>query len=439
MKDTTTQKLLSQELQRQKNTLMMIPSENYMSEEVMKAVGSVLGNKYSEGYPHARYYQGNQCVDEIELLAVERAKELFGVPYANVQPYSGSPANSAIYFGLLEQGDTVMGLRLSGGGHLTHGHPDITFSGKYFDSVQFDVKEDGYIDMDSAYQKALEVKPKIISVGTTAYPRNIDWQRWSQIADDSGAILHADISHIAGLIAAKELDTPVSFADVVMFTTHKTLRGPRGAVILVTEKGIRRNASLPKVIDRAVFPGLQGGPHENSIAGIAVALWEAQQESFKDYAKAVISNAQVLSSELIHHGFELVTGGTDNHLMVIDLRNKNMIGNVLAEALEVAGIIVNRNSVPYDDNPPFYPSGIRLGTPALTTRGMGSKEMKDIAKLIADVSSHVEKYSLPENRDDWKDVMKTFRAEVKNLQFFSDVNDTVKKMCEKFPVYAELS
>lgn len=438
MNDTTTQKLLSQELERQKNTLMLIPSENYVSEEVLNAVGSVLSNKYSEGYPHARYYQGNQYVDEIEILAIERAKELFGVPYANVQPYSGSPANSAIYFGLLEQGDTVMGLRLSGGGHLTHGHPDITFSGKYFNSVQFDVKDNGYIDMDAAYQKALEVKPKIISVGTTAYPRNIDWQRWSEIAKDSGAILHADISHIAGLIAAKELDTPVPFADVIMFTTHKTLRGPRGAVILVTEKGIRRNASLPIVIDRAVFPGLQGGPHENSIAGIAVALWEAKQESFKDYAKAVISNAQVLSSELTVRGFELVTGGTDNHLMVIDLRNKKMIGNILAEALEVAGIFVNRNSVPYDDKPPFYPSGIRLGTPALTTRGMGSREMKDIANLIADVSAHVEKHTLPENRDEWKGFMKTFQAEIKDDQFLADVKGKVKKLCEEFPIYEKL-
>jgi len=435
MNDTTTQKLLLQELERQQNTLMMIPSENYASEEVLGAVGSVLSNKYAEGYPHARYYQGNQFIDDVELLAIERAKQLFGVPYANVQPYSGSPANSAIYFGLLEQGDSIMGLRLSGGGHLTHGHPKITFSGKYFNSVQFDVKEDGYIDMDMAYQKALEVKPKIITVGTTSYPRNINWQRWAEIAQEVGAYLHADISHIAGLIAAKELDTPVPFADLIMFTTHKTLRGPRGAVILVTEKGIRRNARLPKLIDRAVFPGLQGGPHENSIAGIAVALWEAKQESFKDYAKAVLSNAQTLSTELIKHGFELVTGGTDNHLMVIDLRNKKMIGNVLAEALEIGGIIVNRNSVPYDENPPFYPSGIRLGTPALTTRGMGSHEMKIIAKLIADVSDHVEKITFSRDTSDMKTFIHSFQAQIKDDIFLTDVNKQVRKLCEAFPIY----
>lgn len=435
MNDTTIQKLLSQELERQKNTLMMIPSENYASEEVLSAVGSVLSNKYSEGYPHARYYQGNQFADNVELLAIERAKELFGVPYANIQPYSGSPANNAIYFGLLEQGDTVMGLRLSGGGHLTHGHPKITFSGKYFNSVQFDVNEDGYIDMDMAYQKALEVRPKIITVGTTAYPRNINWQRWSEIAEEVGAYLHADISHIAGLIAAKELATPVPFADIIMFTTHKTLRGPRGAAILVTEKGISRNTSLPKLIDRAVFPGLQGGPHMNSIAGIAVALWEAQQESYKVYAKAVLSNAQILSSELIGHGFELVTGGTDNHLMVIDLRNKNMIGNVLAEALEIGGIIVNRNSVPYDENPPFYPSGIRLGTPALTTRGMGSNEMKLIAKFISDVSNHVEKIAVPNSDDDLKSLMHSLQAQIKDDTFLADVNQQVRKLCEAFPIY----
>ena len=435
MNDTTTQKLISQELDRQKNTLMLIPSENYVSHDVLRAVGSVLSNKYSEGYPHARYYQGNQFVDEIEILAIERAKELFGVPYANVQPYSGSPANSAIYFGLLEQGDTVMGLRLSGGGHLTHGHPEITFSGKYFNSVQFDVKENGYIDMDLAYQKALEMKPKLISVGTTAYPRNIDWQRWSEIAGEIGAYMHADISHIAGLIAAKELDTPIPFADVVMFTTHKTLRGPRGAVILVTEKGIRRNPSLPKLIDRAVFPGLQGGPHDNTTAGIAVALWEAQQETFKDYAKAILSNAQVLSSELISNGFELVTGGTDNHLMVIDLQKKNLVGNIVAEALEAGGLIVNRNSVPFDPNPPFYPSGIRLGTPAVTTRGMSSEEMKKIAKLIADVTEHVQDHVLPEDKDARKAYMKTFRAELKNDTFYADVNEEVQKMCNDFPIY----
>lgn len=435
MNDTTIQKLLSQELERQKNTLMMIPSENYASEEVLSAVGSVLSNKYSEGYPHARYYQGNQFADNVELLAIERAKELFGVPYANIQPYSGSPANNAIYFGLLEQGDTVMGLRLSGGGHLTHGHPKITFSGKYFNSVQFDVNEDGYIDMDMAYQKALEVRPKIITVGTTAYPRNINWQRWSEIAEEVGAYLHADISHIAGLIAAKELATPVPFADIIMFTTHKTLRGPRGAAILVTEKGISRNTSLPKLIDRAVFPGLQGGPHMNSIAGIAVALWEAQQESYKVYAKAVLSNAQIISSELIGHGFELVTGGTDNHLMVIDLRNKNMIGNVLAEALEIGGIIVNRNSVPYDENPPFYPSGIRLGTPALTTRGMGSNEMKLIAKFISDVSNHVEKIAVPNSDDDLKSLMHSLQAQIKDDTFLADVNQQVRKLCEAFPIY----
>lgn len=439
MNDTAVQNLLTSELERQKDTIMLIPSENYVSTDILTAIGSVLTNKYSEGYAGKRYYQGNTHIDAVEKLAIQRAKDLFGVPYANVQPYSGSPANSAIYFALLNHGDTIMGLKLSGGGHLTHGHPDITFSGRYFNSVQFDVRPDGYIDMEAAAKLAYECKPKLITIGTTAYPRDIDWKAWREIADSVGAYLHADISHIAGLVAAGQLESPAAFADVIMTTTHKTLRGPRGAVILVTEKGISRNASLPDLIDRAVFPGLQGGPHDNATAGIAVALYEAQQEDFKDYGKRIISNAHALADELMAHGFELVTGGTDNHLMVIDLRDKNLTGNVVAEALDIAGLVVNRNSVPFDQNPPFYPSGIRLGTPAVTTRGMSVKEMKGIAQYIADVTDHVQKYQLPTDKAARKDYMKQFRVEMEKSTYLSDVNVEVQKMCSQFPIYPSIS
>ncbi len=373
--------LIKQEEQRQRETIMLIPSENYVSKAVREAEGSVLMNKYSEGYPDKRYYQGNKYVDEIEKLAIERAKELFGVQYVNVQPYSGSPANAEVLMALVHPGEKIMGLALSGGGHLTHGHPKITFSGKYYESIQYDVNEEGWIDYEQVKKLALEHKPKLIICGTTAYPRILDFEKFSQIAKSVGAYLLADISHIAGLVVGGVHPSPVGYADVITTTTHKTLRGPRGAMIMTND------AELAKKIDRAVFPGLQGGPHNNTTAAMAIALEETLNSKSEEpnYAQQVTKNAKVLSEELIKLGFKLVTGGTDNHLLVIDLREKNISGKDAAIKLEEAGLVVNYNAIAHDPNPPMNPSGIRLGTPAVTTRGMGEKEMKLIAEMINDV------------------------------------------------------
>lgn len=432
--DSEIASLIGEEEKRQKEVLEMIPSENYASPAVRSALGSVLTNKYSEGYAHKRYYQGNKFVDEIEKLAIERAKKLFGTPHANVQPYSGSPANAAIYFGLLNPGDTIMGLKLSAGGHLTHGHPSVTFSGKYFRSVQYDVDEEGFINMDEVGKLAKLEKPKIIVVGTTAYPRIFGWEKWKKIADETGAILMADISHIVGLVIGGEHPSPVPYADVVMTTTHKTLRGPRGAMILVTEEGLKKDPEMDAKIDRAVFPGFQGGPHDNVTAAIAVALFEASTPAFKIYTHQIVANAKVLAETLMHEGLKLTTGGTDNHLMVVDLRTEGVIGNVVAEALEVANIVVNRNSVPHDPNPPFYPSGIRLGTPAVTTRGMKEKEMAAIGKWIAAVVREVSHYRLPKEKDERPEFFKTFQSELQKNKILLETAESVKFITAKFPV-----
>jgi glycine hydroxymethyltransferase len=376
--------LISAESTRQEESLTLIPSENYTSIAVREATASVVTNKYSEGYPGRRYYNGNINIDAIERLAIDRAKKLFNVPHVNVQPYSGSPANSAVYMGLLEQGDTLMGLKLSGGGHLTHGH-SVTFSGKYFKSVQYDVDENGMLDMDEVKRLAEKEKPKLIIVGYTAYPRIINWKKWGEIADSAGAILLADISHISGLVVGGAHPTPVPYVHVVMTTTHKTLRGPRGAMIMVTEKGLAKDPKMAEKIDKAVFPGLQGGPHENIIAGIAVALKEASTPEFRTYAKQIIANAKALAETLTMQGVTLITGGTDNHLMVVDLRPQGKTGKEIADKLEEVGIIVNRNSVPHDTASPFNPSGIRIGTPAVTTRGLKEKEMEILGGFIVEV------------------------------------------------------
>ena len=378
-------KLIKKEEKRQKETLMLIPSENISWPEVKKAVGSALSQKYAEGYPGNRYYQGMECIDEIENLAINRAKKLFGTPHANVQPYSGSIANAAVYFALLNPGDTIMGLALSDGGHLTHGQPKITFSGKYFKSVQYkvDLSKKDWFDFKKIEDLAKKHKPKIIVVGTTAFPREIAWEKFSKIADTVGAYLLADISHIAGLVVGGAHPSPIPFAHIITTTTHKTLRGPRGAIIMVTKKGIRKDKDLPRKIDRAVFPGLQGGPHINSIAGIAIALGKASRLEFKKYAKRVVSNARVLAKELSKKGFDVVTGGTDNHIVLVDLKNKKINGAEAAEKLEKAGIIVNKNSIINGGNSVKVPQGIRLGTPAVTVLGMGEKEMKKIGELIS--------------------------------------------------------
>ncbi|MEK7119846.1 MAG: serine hydroxymethyltransferase [Patescibacteria group bacterium] len=426
--------LIEKEAKRQRDVLEMIPSENYASSAVREAVGSILANKYSEGYPHKRYYQGNRYIDDIENLAIARAKKLFGVPHANVQPYSGSPANSAVYMALLKPGDTIMGLKLSGGGHLTHGHPDVTFSGTFYRSVQYDVDEQGFIDLDYVAALAAKTKPAIIVVGTTAYPRIFDWKKWKAIADSVGALLLADISHIAGLVVGGVHPSPIPYADIVMFTTHKTMRGPRGAVLLVTGQGLVKDPKMGEKIDKAVFPGLQGGPHDNVTAAIAVCLHEASQPTFKRYAKQVVDNAKVLAATIQRQGCTLSTGGTDNHLMVVDLRPQGVIGNIAAEALEVAGIVVNRNSVPHDPNPPFYPSGIRLGTPAITTRGMKEKEMKQIGEWIVSVINEVSHYKIPDNKEERIKFLKTVKKELQSNKMLRSIAASVILLTTKFPV-----
>lgn len=395
MFDKEIEKLIQLETDRQRNGLEMIPSENHTSPDVLKALGSRLTDKYSEGYPGKRYYGGCEFVDQVENLAIDRAKKLFGVDHVNVQAYSGSPANMAVYYALCDPGDTVMGLQLYFGGHMTHGLK-VNFSGKWFNSVQYQTNKDGYLDYEAIAALALEHKPKLIVAGATAYPRIYDWQRLRDIADSIGAFLLADISHIAGLVVAGEHPSPIGIADVVTTTTHKTLRGPRGALIMCNGnpsnplKAVpRTKENLPTLIDRAIIPGLQGGPHNHQTAAIAVALREASTPEFTEYGKQIVRNAKKLAESLTGKGYDLVTGGTDNHLMLVDLTNKNVIGADAEVALGKAGITVNKNTVPFDPRPPFNPSGIRLGTPALTTRGMKESEMEQVADWIdAAIAAH---------------------------------------------------
>jgi glycine hydroxymethyltransferase len=364
--------LIRAEERREADKFRLIPSENYASKAVLEATGSILTNKYSEGYAEKRYYEGQQYIDQIELLAVNRMKALFGAEHVNVQPYSGSPANLSVYLAFCQPGDPVMGLALPAGGHLTHGW-NVSITGKYFNSVGYGVRKDDHrIDFDEVARLAREHKPKILWAGTTAYPRQLDFAKFREIASEVGAILCCDIAHIAGLVAGGVHPSPFGYADVVTSTTHKTLRGPRGGVVMC-------KAEHAKAIDRAVFPGLQGGPHNHTTAGIAVAAKEAATPEFKQYAQNVVSNAKVLAEELKSLGFALVTGGTDNHLILIDLTPKNVTGKVAAQALDKAGIVCNYNSVPFDPRKPFDPSGIRIGTPSITSRGMGATEMKKLA------------------------------------------------------------
>ncbi len=365
-------RLIEEENRREHESMRLIASENYASRAVLEASGSCLTNKYSEGYAHKRYYEGQAVIDQVEELAIARLKTLFGAEHVNVQPYSGSPANLAVYLAFCNAGDTVMGLALAAGGHLTHGHT-VSITGKYFKSVPYGVRKSDYrIDMDQVRALAKEHRPKLLWCGTTAYPRTLDFKAFREIADEVGAVLAADIAHISGLVATGVHPSPIGIADVVTSTTHKTFRGPRGGMIFCKKEHAA-------AIDKAVFPGLQGGPHNHTTAGIAVAAKEALEPSFKTYCQEVVVNAKALGEALVSRGFDVVSGGTDNHLLLIDLTNKGLPGKPAAQALDKAGIVLNYNAVPFDPRKPFDPSGLRIGTPAVTSRGMGRPEMERLA------------------------------------------------------------
>ena len=404
--DPEIQKAIDQELSRQREKLEMIASENIVSTAVMQAQGSILTNKYAEGYPGKRYYGGCEYVDIVEQLAIDRAKKLFGAEYANVQPHSGAQANTAVYFALLQPGDTILGMNLTDGGHLTHGSP-VNISGKYFKIIPYGVdKETERIDYDELERLAKEHQPKLIVGGASAYSRVIDFERMAQIAKSVGAYLMIDMAHIAGLVAAGLHPSPVPYADVVTTTTHKTLRGPRGGLILC------RDAEFGKQFNKAIFPGIQGGPLMHVIAAKAVAFKEALSDEFKVYQQQVLDNAKALADELVKKGFRIVSSGTDNHLMLVDLRSKNITGKEAQFLLDEIGITANRNTIPFEPLSPFVTSGIRLGTPALTTRGLKEEDIREVADIIADVI---------ENRED-SAVIETTKAKVQAI-------------CKKFPLY----
>jgi glycine hydroxymethyltransferase len=412
--DKEVYEIIKKERDRLANGIELIPSENVVSKAVLQAMGSVFTNKYSEGYPHKRYYGGNEFVDMAEDLAIERAKKLFGAEHVNVQPYSGSPANQAVFFALLKLGDTFMGLDLSAGGHLTHGSK-VNFSGKHYNCVAYNVdKETELLDYDEIKNQAMEVKPKLILSGLTAYPRKLDFKAFQEICDDVGAYHMSDIAHIAGLCATGVHENPVPIADVVTTTTHKTLRGPRGGMIMCKiedrfDRGGKK--SLAQKIDSAVFPGLQGGPHDHVNAAKAVAFGEDLKPDYKDYCTQIVKNAKALADTLMGKGLELVTGGTDNHLMVIKLVNKGLTGKgkEVQNALDDAGITVNKNTIPYEPGSPFNPSGIRLGTPAITTRGFKESEMKVVGECIAKViDGHNDKKTINKVKKDIFELCKRF-------------------------------
>lgn len=392
MKDDIIAKLIVAEEKRQREGIELIPSENYVSRDVLNALGSIFTNKYSEGYPGKRYYGGQENTDQVEQLAIDRIKALFGCDHANVQPHSGAPANIAVYQAWLEPGDTVMGMRLDHGGHLTHGHP-VTSSAKIYNFVRYGIKdlETGEIDYDEMLAVAKKEKPKILLAGFSGYPRNLDYAKFAEIGNEVGAVLMADMAHIAGLIAGKALPNPFDFGfHIITSTTHKTLRGPRGGLVLSNgtvsnplKKPEKTIENLPTLIDREVFPGFQGGPHMHTIAAKAVAFGEAQQPEFQTYAQQILKNAKKLADELMTRGFKLVTNGTDNHLILADVQGSFGIdGGVAEEALDKIGLTLNKNSIPDDPNPPFRPSGIRLGTPALTTRGLRENDMEQVAEWM---------------------------------------------------------
>lgn len=428
--DPEVYELIKQEEQRQKEGLEMIPSENYASAAVLEATGSILNDKYAEGYPGRRYYGGNIHIDEVERLAQKRAKKVFGADdyHVNVQPYSGSPANIAIYIALLEFGDKIMSLKLPHGGHLTHGDP-VSLSGRAFKFVHYEVdSETERLNYEKIAAVAAQERPKILLSGFTAYPRQIDFKRFHEIAREVGAISMVDLSHISGLVIGGEHPSPFPFTDVVMTTTHKTLRGPRAAIIFCKEE-------YKEKIDKAVFPGMQGGPHEHTIAGVAVALAEAMTPEFKEYAKQIVINAKALAESLMAYDLRLISGGTDNHLMLIDLRPFGPGRGIFIEkALEAAQITVNKNPIPGDPSPPYYPSGVRLGTPALTSRGMKQEDMKKIGEWIAKVVKEFAQIELPEDKESRAAAVKEFTQSLDGHPLIKEVGTQVKELASRFPV-----
>ncbi|MGC8479533.1 MAG: serine hydroxymethyltransferase [Candidatus Micrarchaeia archaeon] len=431
--------LMEKELERQRSSIELIPSENFTSEAVMQAMGSILTNKYSEGYPKKRYYGGNEFIDQIEIIAENRAKKLFNVEYANVQPYSGSPANMEVYLALCKPGDTIMGQSLTSGGHLTHGW-NSSATGQLFKSVQYGVTEDGYINIDEVRRLAEENKPKLIWVGSTAYVRKLPFKEFSEIAESIGAYLAADISHISGLVIAGVHESPEKYVDVITTTTHKTLRGPRGAIIMATKKGLEKDPDLPSKLDKSVFPGMQGGPHDNVVAAIAIALKQASTQEFKVYANQIVFNAKTLARSLMDHGIKLVTNGTDNHMILADLTDiAPGLGIFAQEALDISGITLNKNTVPGERSSAFYPSGIRMGTPAVTSRGMKETQMKQISEYISNILEIIKDSRLPDTKEERLTYIKKFKEDIKNNNSLLSIRSEVASLANSFPLYPEMN
>ncbi len=429
--DKALYELLQDEQRRQSDSLELIPSENIVSKAVLEAMGSVLTNKYSEGYPGARYYGGNEVIDKVENLARDRLKKLFNVPYANVQPYSGSQANMAVYIATCEAGDTVLGQHLFDGGHLTHGWK-ASATAKFFNTIQYHVKEDGYIDLKEVEMLAKKHKPKLIWVGATAYVREFPFKELGEIADKTGAYLVADIAHIAGLIVAGVHKSPEKFVDIITSTTHKTLRGPRGGIMMVTKKGLKKDKDLSLKLDRAIMPGSQGGPHNHTTAAMAVAFAEASRPAFKKYGKQVVKNADALAKALIKGGAELVSDGTDNHLLLLKCGKGR--GAIVETALDMVGLTTNKNTIPNEPQSPFYPSGVRMGTPSVTTRGMKVKEMQQIALWINRVMDIVKSEELPDGNvvEKQKYIKKLTKKLKKNIEI-DKIRNAVERLCREYP------
>jgi glycine hydroxymethyltransferase len=432
--DPEINRLAQAETARQQAGITLIPSENHTSPAVLEALATTLSDKYAEGYPGKRYYSGNAVVDQVETLVQERAKALFHVPHVNVQPYSGSPANLAVYLATCDMGDTIMGLHLPDGGHLTHGWK-FSATAKFWNSVPYHLRPDGTFDFDEIRSLAQAHKPKLIWCGATAMPRRIPFAEFARIADEVGAFLVADISHIAGLVVGGAHESPAEHAHLITTTTHKTLRGPRGAMIMVTAKGLQKDPDLATKVDKAIIPGLQGGPHMNTIAGIGVALQEATLPAFQTYAHRIVENAQTLSQALLQRGFTLVSGGTDNHLILVDLTSTGIgRGKYLATALEACNLYTNMNAVPGDQSSPLLPSGLRLGTPAATTRGMGAPEMEKIADWMKRVADLIADIQLPTEKEKREVVMQELRERLQTNPAFTQIQQEVSDLCARFPI-----